>query len=94
MLTIYEIEKKRVKNLYKKVFHHLVDKSVFNGEVLDMWLDDSDKLTPLKLREKLFTDFAVQYVNSVTPSRHGKGGSENNEFDLATFPSICSEHRS
>ena len=42
MLTSYEIERKRVKKWYKKVFHHLVNQSVFNAHIVHMRLDDSD----------------------------------------------------
>ena len=47
-----------------------------------MRLDDSDKLIPLKFREKLVTDIVVKYATPVTPSRHGRGGSEKNELHL------------
>ena len=82
MLTSYEIERKRVKKWHKKVFHHLVNKSVFNAHIIHMHLDDSDKLTPLKFREKLVTDIVVKYATPTTSSRHGRGGSENNELRL------------
>ena len=80
MLTSYEIERKRVKKWYKKVFHHLVNQSVFNAHIIHMHLDDSDKLTPLKFREKLVTDIVVKYATPTTSSRHGRVGSENNEL--------------
>ena len=73
MLTSYEIERKRVKKWYKKVFHHLVNQSVFNAHIIHMHLDDSDKLTPLKFREKLVTDIVVKYATPTTSSRHGRG---------------------
>ena len=41
-----------------------------------MRLDDSDKLIPLKFREKLVTDIVVKYATPVTPSRHGSENSE------------------
>ena len=47
-----------------------------------MHLDDSDKLTPLKFREKLVTDIVVKYNTPTTSSRHGRGGCENNELCL------------
>ena len=79
MLTSYEIERKRVKKWYKNFFHHLVNQSVFNAHIVHMHLDDSDKLIPLKFREKLVTNIVVKYATPVTPSRHG---SENNELRL------------
>ena len=82
MLTSYEIERKRVKKWYKKVFHHLVNQSVFNAHIVHMRLVDSDKLTALKFREKLVTDIVVKYATPTTSSRHGRGGSENNELRL------------
>ena len=47
-----------------------------------MHLDESDKLTPLKFREKLATDIVVKYATRTTSSRHGRGGSENNKLHL------------
>ena len=47
-----------------------------------MHLDDSDKLTLLKLREKLVTDIVVKYTTPTTSSRHRRGGSENNKLHL------------
>ena len=47
-----------------------------------MHLDDSDKMTPLKFREKLATDIARKYATPTTSSRHGRGGRENNELCL------------
>ena len=82
MLTSYEIERKRVKKWYKKVFHHLVNQSLFNAHIVHMRLDDSDKLIALKFREKLVTDIVVKYATPTAPSRHGRGGSENNESRL------------
>ena len=43
---------------------------------------DSDKLTPLKFREKLVTGIVVKYATPTNSSRHGRGGSENNELSL------------
>ena len=37
MLTSYEIEGKRVKKWYKKVFHHLVNQSVFNAHIVHVF---------------------------------------------------------
>ena len=82
MLTSYEIQRKRIKKWYKKVFHHLVNQSIFNAHIIHMHLDDSDKLTPLKFREKLVTDIAVKYATPTTSSRHGRVGKENNELWL------------
>ena len=47
-----------------------------------MHLDDSDKLTSLKFREKLVRDIAVKYATPTNSSRHGRGGSENNKLHL------------
>ena len=47
-----------------------------------MHLDDSDKLTPLKFREKLVRDIVVKYATPTTSSRCGRGGSENNKLCL------------
>ena len=74
--------KERVKKWYKKVFHHLVNQSVFNAHIIHMHLDDSDKLTPLKFREKLVRDIVVKYATPTASSRCGRGGSENNKLCL------------
>ena len=50
-----KLKEKELKKWYKKVFHHLVNQSVFNAHIVHMHLDDSDKLTALKFREKLVT---------------------------------------
>ena len=88
-LTSYEIERKRVKKWYKKVFHHLVNQSVFKAHIVSMHLDDSGKLTPLKFREKFVTDIVVKYATPTTASMEGV---EVNYIYCATFPSIYREH--
>ena len=52
------------------------------AQTVHMHLDDSDKLTPLKLREKLVPHIVLKYATPTTSSRHGKGGSENNKLHL------------
>ena len=46
ILTSYEIERKRVKELYKFFFCCLVNQRVFNTRIVHMHLDDSEKLNP------------------------------------------------
>ena len=46
ILTSYEIERKRVKKLYKFFFCRLVNQSVFNTHIVHIHLDDSEKLNP------------------------------------------------
>ena len=45
-----------------------------------MYLNDSDKLTTIKFREKLVTDIAVKFATMTTLSSHRRGGSKNNEL--------------
>ena len=47
-----------------------------------MHLDDSDKMTPLKFREKLAPDIARKHATPTTSSRHGRGGRENKKLCL------------
>ena len=74
MLTSYEVERKRVKKWYKKMFHHLINQAVFNSQIIHKALGGT--LTPLKFREKLIHDIVVKYppTHVTTPGRHGRGG--------------------
>ena len=47
-----------------------------------MHLDGSDKLTPIKFREKFVTDILVKYAIPTSSSKHGRSGSKNNELCL------------
>ena len=81
MLTSYEVERKRVKKWYKKVFHHLINQSVFNAQIIHKTIGGN--LTPLKFRERLIHDIVVKYHPDYkpTPGKHGQGG-VNQDLEL------------
>ena len=51
MMTSYDVERKRVKKWYKKVFNHIVNQCAFNAQILHKYMGGT--MTPLKFREAL-----------------------------------------
>ena len=81
MLTSYEVERKRVKKWYKKVFHHHINQSVFNAQIIHKTIGGN--LTPLKFWERLIHDIVVKYHPDYKPipGKHGQGG-VNQDLEL------------
>ena len=86
MMTSYEVERKRVKKWYKKIFNHLINQSAFNSQILHSRM--GGQLTPLKFRQKLVATIIEKY--STSQPRIGQHGRRMiNAFRLTErhFPS-------
>ena len=66
MMTSYDVERKRVKKWYKKVFNHLINQCAFNAQILHKCM--GGELTPLKFRKVLVGCLLEKYGIYTIPS--------------------------
>ena len=59
MMTSYEVERKRVKKWYKKVFTHLINLAAFNAQIICKKMGRN--MTPLNFRTMLITSMIQRY---------------------------------
>ena len=85
-----------VKKWYKKIFHHIINQSIFNAQIIHKCLGGT--LSPLKFREQMINDIIVKYKRDdrQVPGQHGQGGVNINcELRLVGrhFPSYTEGHK-
>ena len=71
MMTSYDVERKRVKKWYKKVFNHVINQCAFNAQILHKC--KGGQLVPLKFRQELVESLLFKYASHIEPiGQHGQ----------------------